>query len=137
MSSNITITKKPNAPFFKSNENEISQVESTQSAPGVNINETEEHYLLSLAVPGLKKEDFNIEIINNIITISAAKEMEPLESINDRCEYDYTHWTRSFTLPPEAEVVLAKANYDEGELIIRIPKGGISETEKPLKVYVY
>ena len=125
------------APFFKAISTEKSALRNTLIAPAVNINETDELYLLSMAAPGLKKEDFNIEIVNNIIAISATKEIESLVSVNDRCEYDYTNWTRSFTLPEDAEVVLAKATYEEGELIIRIPKGGISETEKPLKVYVY
>lgn len=125
------------ASFFKSIETEKFSLNGTHIAPAVNINETEELYLVSMAVPGLKKEDINIEIINNVITISAAKQMAPLVCVNDRSEYNYTNCARSFTLPHDAEVVLAKANYEEGELIITIPKGGISEREQPLKVYVY
>ena len=137
MSGNIKTPIIRKAPFFKPIRTENSALRSILIAPAVNINETEEIYLLSMAVPGLKKENFNIEIVNNIIAISATKEIEPLVCVNDLCEYDYTNWTRSFTLPEDAEVVLAKATYEDGELIIRIPKGGISETEKPLKVYVY
>ncbi|MBC8157510.1 Hsp20/alpha crystallin family protein [Armatimonadetes bacterium] len=137
MSGNIKTPIVPKAPFFKSINTEKSALRSILIAPAINIIETDELYLLSIAVPGLKKENFNIEIVNNIIAISAIKEMESLVSVNGLCEYDYTNWTRSFTLPEDAEVVFAKANYEEGELIIRIPKGGISETEKPLKVYVY
>lgn len=137
MSTYIRTPKAPKAPFFKSIGDEKSPFKKAPVTPAANINETEEHYLLCMAAPGLKKKDFNIEIVDNIITISAMKQMQPLAGIKDRCEYDYTNWTRSFTLPADAEVILAKASYEEGELIIRIPKGGISESEKPLKVLVY
>lgn len=137
MSTNIKTPIAPKAPFFKSIGEEDFPFKLAPDTPAANITETEEHYLLCMAVPGLKKKDFNIEIVDNIITICATKQIEPFAGINDRCEYDYTNWTRSFTLPADAEVILAKASYEEGELIIRIPKGGISESEKPLKVLVY
>jgi len=108
------------------------------SVPAVNITETATEYLLEIASPGMHREDFNIQIEQSVITISAKSERSIEDSsITDRCEYNYTEWARAFALPEDADEVLAHAKYSNGELIIRIPRGNTSENEEKTTVYVY
>lgn len=106
--------------------------------PAVNITETATEYLLEIASPGMHREDFCIEIEQSVISISAKSEkITEDSSVSDRCEYNYTEWTRAFALPEDADEVLAHAKYSNGELIIRIPRGNTSENKAKAIVYVY
>ena len=125
-------------PFFKPGETEKLRSEKIIYSPAVNIEETDEHYLLSVAVPGLKREYFEIVIKDKIITISAKYKSGNANSVRNRCEYDFTNWSRSFILPVDADIILAKAAYRNGELRIRIPKGTEDPAaENPLVDCVY
>jgi HSP20 family protein len=82
------------------------------------------HYTVSLAAPGLKKEDFNIEVDGNVLTISSEKE-ESTEDKGDRYtrrEYSYTSFSRSFTLPDDVKPEAIDARYEAGELKITLPR---------------
>lgn len=130
--------EKEKAPFFKPNRNEKPLYRGRACLPAVNIDETEEHYLLTVAAPGFKRENFEIKINNQIIIISAIKPRLTFKCVKDRCEYDYSNWSRPFILPDDAEAILAKAKYRDGELIIRIPKGpGDIMIKDLITIYVY
>lgn len=95
-----------------------------QQVPAVNITENKDHYTVSLAAPGLKKEDFKIDVENNLLTISSEKE-ERNEEENEkvsRREYSYSRFSRSFTLPEEIKQEAIEANYADGVLKIRLPR---------------
>jgi HSP20 family protein len=94
------------------------------SVPAVNISETKESYQVSLAVPGMKKEDFKIDIDGNMLTISSEKEetKEEKEKKFTRKEYSYSSFSRSFTLPDEVDKEKIEAKYDEGVLKIALPR---------------
>lgn len=131
-------SKLEHVPFFKPGTAEKLLFKKTAFLPAVNIDETDEHYLLTVAVPGLKREQFEIIINNQVITISASQKDVSPKVVRGRCEYDYTNWSRSFILPDNADIILAKAAYRNGELRIRIPKGADDTSIKaPLNVYVY
>ena len=85
----------------------------------------------------LKRENFQVLIEKNIITISAAKEISQESCIHDRCEYDYPRWKRDFHLPDDADALLTTARYKNGELAIRIPKGITELLTGPTHIYVY
>ena len=130
--------RKTKALHFKENEDGKNIVSPALIIPAVNISETTTEYLIVMATPGLQREDFSIEIAESVITISAKKETMPLVScVNDRCEYDYTDWTRAFDLPADADEVLARAEYRNGELTIHIPRNNISENQAKAIIYVY
>jgi HSP20 family molecular chaperone IbpA len=105
--------------------------------PAANVDETENEYILTIASPGFKRGDFQIMIESEILTITAAKKELPLPYINDRCEYNYSHWKRIFSLPDDAEALLARAQYRDGELIIRIPRGKTDNSTCSSTIYVY
>ncbi len=100
--------------------------------PSVNISETENEYKLSIAAPGLEKTDFKIEMREDMLTISAEKEKEEKEEKNgrfNRREYNYTSWSRSFTLPENVKPDQIDAKYENGELKIKVPKTEVRETK--------
>lgn len=98
--------------------------ERTMTVPAVNVLENKDDYRLSLAVPGMKKDDFNIDIEGNMLTISCEKEekKEEKEAKFTRKEYNYTSFSRSFTLPEEVNREKIDAKYEDGVLRLVMPK---------------
>jgi HSP20 family protein len=94
------------------------------NVPAVNITERKEDYLVSLAAPGLKKEDFKIDVEGNMLTISSEKEEknEEKEEKYTRQEYSYSSFERSFTLPDEVSKDKIDAHYQDGVLKLVLPK---------------
>jgi HSP20 family protein len=92
--------------------------------PAVNIVDTPESYELSLAVPGLKKSDIQIDVEGDMITISSEKEesREDKESKYTRKEYSYSSFSRSFTLPQAVNREKIDAVYQDGVLKVTLPK---------------
>ena len=92
--------------------------------PAVNIRERDNHYEVSVAAPGMKKEDFKIKVENNQLTVSSEKEeeKEEKESRFTRREYSYTSFSRSFTLPKDVKQEDIAARYENGELRITLPR---------------
>lgn len=94
------------------------------SQPSVNVVETENDFRIDLAVPGLDKEDFNLEVDRNRLTISAEKAHR--EEVNEdqfmRREFNYTSFTRSFQLPETVNAEAIAANYKNGVLSVTLPK---------------
>lgn len=97
--------------------------------PKVNIKENESGFEVEIAAPGMKKEDFNIMLDKDILTISSEKNEETDESsIYLRKEFDYQSFQREFTLPDTADGEKIKGAYKNGILTITIPK---KEEAKP------
>lgn len=98
--------------------------------PATNIRELDKEFIVELAAPGLKKDDFHVEIENNILEIKVEKRTETEEEKDKytRREYDYTAFYRSFTLPEHVVDDKIKAEYKDGVLMIHLPK-----SEKAIK----
>lgn len=92
--------------------------------PAVNISETDKDYNISVAAPGMSKEDFKIEIDEGIMSISSSvKEESTSEEENfTRREYNYSSFERRFTLPENVKDEEVNATYIDGILKIVIPK---------------
>ncbi|WP_153798382.1 Hsp20/alpha crystallin family protein [Foetidibacter luteolus] len=101
-----------------------SLLNKTLKIPAVNITETAQAYNVSLAVPGFKKEDFNITLDGGMLTISSSKEerKEEKEEKVTRKEYNYASFSRSFSLPEEVNTDNIEAGYEDGILKISLPK---------------
>ena len=99
---------------------------TAKSLPAVNIEEQEDKYVLELAAPGKSKKDFNIELDNDLLTISSEiKEEHKSEDKNrnfTRREFSYESFRRSFTLPDSVDTTKVKANYKNGVLLVDLPK---------------
>ena len=102
----------------------------TLSVPRANITEEGDHFNLSVAAPGLQKSDFKIDLKGNVITISAQKEENKEEKKENftRREYNFSSFSRSFTLPEDVEKDKIDAAYTDGVLKLILPK-----SEKALK----
>lgn len=94
------------------------------SLPKVNIKETPDVFMVEMAVPGLKKSDFHIEIDNQVLSISTE-----IKDVNEQKEVDYTRrefgyssFKRTFTLPESVNDEKINAKYKEGILSIHLPK---------------
>ncbi|MDB5007608.1 MAG: hspA [Mucilaginibacter sp.] len=92
--------------------------------PAVNIAETENEFQIELAAPGLKKEDFKINLEKNVLTVSADKKTEKVEEGKkfSKREYSYSSFTRSFTLPEIADYTKIDAAYTDGILKLNVAK---------------
>lgn len=92
--------------------------------PPVNIQENETSFELELSVPGRKKEDFNIEMDEQVLTITSEskKEEEVKEASYTRKEFSYSSFKRSFTLPDIVNEEGIKASYENGILRFSLPK---------------
>jgi HSP20 family protein len=92
--------------------------------PAVNVTEHNKEYMVELAVPGMKKDDFKIDIDGNMLTISSEKEetKEEKEKKFTRKEYNYSSFSRSFTLPDEINKEKIDAKYENGILKIALPR---------------
>ena len=99
-------------------------LERALTVPAVNITENEKSYQLSIAAPGLKKEDFNVDVDGNMLTISAEKEenKEEKDEQYTRKEYNYSSFSRTFTLPNEIKQNAIEAEYKDGVLHLMLPK---------------
>ncbi len=92
--------------------------------PAVNIAETENEFHIELAAPGLKKEDFKINLDKNILIVSADKKAENVEEGKkfSKREYSYSSFSRSFTLPEVADQTKIEAEYTDGILKLNVAK---------------
>ncbi|WPV00649.1 Hsp20/alpha crystallin family protein [Mucilaginibacter sp. cycad4] len=92
--------------------------------PAANISETEDHYHVELAAPGLKKEDFKINLDRNVLNISVERQNESsdVQKNYSKREYSYSSFVRSFTLPDSANAENIEATYTDGVLKIDIAK---------------
>jgi len=96
----------------------------SSSLPAVNIRESEKSFALELAVPGMNKSDFKIEVNDDVLTVSSEVKNEVNEEKEGykRKEFSYTSFCRSFYLPENVKVEDIKASYKDGILNVEIPK---------------
>jgi HSP20 family protein len=95
------------------------------TVPPVNIRETDTAFEVELSAPGKKKEDFNIEVENELLTISSQfSEHKPEEEEGKytRREFSFSSFRRSFALPESVKDDEIKAAYEHGILKISLPK---------------
>jgi len=94
--------------------------------PSVNVKEHEAGFEIQVAAPGIKKEDFKINLERNVLTISSERQSENEEKDNNgaftRREFNYSSFSRSFTLPEVVEADRIEASYEDGILKIDVPK---------------
>lgn len=95
-----------------------------KNIPATNVKETNDEFKLEIAAPGLKKEEFEIELDKNVLTISSEnKASEESEKENYTLkEFNYESFKRSFTLPKSIDNSKISADYADGVLQIKLPK---------------
>jgi HSP20 family protein len=106
--------------------------------PAINVMETDEAFKLEVAAPGMKKNDFVIEVNNGYLVISAEtkSEMEETEDNYTRKEFNFSSFNRSFWLPEGIKEDKIKATYKEGMLYVSLPKTVVKKVEPKKKISI-
>jgi HSP20 family protein len=104
--------------------------------PRVDIVEAEKAYEIHVAVPGVSKEDFKIDINDNILTISGERKFskEKKESNFHVVETQFGTFSRAFTLPENADAATISAKYVNGILEVTVPKDEKKVLKASIKV---
>ena len=93
-------------------------------APSVDIYENKDQIVLEAELPGMKQEDFDLSIENNVITLRGERKFQKTDETDNyhRVERSYGAFTRSFTLPQTVSAEGATAEYNNGVLRVTLPK---------------
>ena len=136
----MRIVKYNNNNFFTSLMNEffnddfrINVINNNHSVPSVNSIENDNSFEIDLAVPGMKKDDFTIQLNDKVLVISSENTNSVENNSMSLNEFNYSSFQRSFTVPETVELDKIKANYKNGILKVKLPKKKDSIT-KPNRV---
>ena len=111
--------------FFKT---DFPTTNTFSRSGGVNISEGDDDFLIEVVLPGLNKGDFNVNVENDLLTISAERKVENKEEGESngrkytRKEFGFTSFKRSFHLPENVNSDDITANYNQGILAVSLPK---------------
>jgi len=124
MTTDVVKSRSFRSTHFNSRSNWPDRVRPPQRIPGVNITESKDDYIVSMAVPGMKRNDFKIDLDAKKLTIATDKEerREEVDVKYRRKESDYSSFHRSFTLPNDVKPGEIQATYDNGVLWLLVPK---------------
>ncbi len=108
------------------------------SVPSVNIKEQKEGFNLEFAAPGLKKEDFKIELKENRLIVSTSKQNEQKEEAENytRKEFSFSSFSRSFILPETIDNSKIEAAYENRILNVSLPKKESAVVEKHREISI-
>jgi HSP20 family protein len=122
--------------FLGKNISDFPNWKTGGSVPAVNIVEKPDKFLVHLAIPGMDRDDFKINIDNGVLSVASEQEEEheekDKESKYTRREFCYQSFKRSFTLPESVQADKIEAKYDNGILEIILPKYEAAKV-KPVK----
>jgi HSP20 family protein len=106
--------------------------------PRVDIAETENSYEIQADIPGVRKEDLKVSVDNGVLTVQGDRQQEKKEdnARMHRVERFYGHFSRSFTLPEDADTAALTANASEGQLTVSVPRKGPAPSSEPMQVPV-
>jgi len=92
--------------------------------PAVNVLEEDKAYKIEMAVPGLSRKDFHIEVEDDVLTISTEKKESKTDQQDNylRKEFNYQSFKRSFQLPETVDQNNIKASHDSGVLTLHLSK---------------
>ena len=111
--------------FFNDDFWSLGKIDQQANVP-VNLRETDQSYEMSLIAPGLRKEDFKLNVTNDLLTVSYEQKEEHNEEKAEegwlRKEYKMQSFSRSFTLDDSVDVSKISASYDNGVLHLSLPK---------------
>jgi HSP20 family protein len=103
--------------------------------PAMDLVETDDHFVLRADLPGMSESDVNIELEDNVLTVSGERKAEHEEKREGfyRVERSFGAFSRSLTLPKGIDPEAVTARFDKGVLEVRVPK---PEERKPRKIAI-
>ena len=131
--------------FFNNDFLERVEKSATNYMPKANIKELEKEYVIELAVPGYSKKDFELNVEDDTLKISAHKEVKKEETRPERgrrgdgdklihSEYFIENFERSFTLSKNVDADKIEASYKDGIMVVKIPKKEEVLLKKMIKI---
>jgi len=104
--------------------------------PKINIRETEETYNIEVELPGVKKENVDIQVDGDILTIAGERIIkdEVKEEEYRKVESNYGKFSRAFTLPKRVDTSKIEAKFELGILEVNIPKKELIDTSKRIEI---
>jgi len=114
----------------------VSDIAGEQSFP-MSVEELENEYRLEIPLPGQRRENILIDVRPKVLDISVIHQLDQAQSQSSLLKEDERITAeRHISLPPETDPVFASAKYDNGMLVIYLPKGEFTEAG-PRKIVVY
>lgn len=143
----LTVRRRPNGVpalvnvfenFFNNNFPEKYFEDKGEFVPSVNVSETEKEFKLEFAVPGFEKQNFDVQLDKEYLTISGKKEMssEVKEKNYTRKEFSFGSFKRTFTLPENVATEKIEAIYENGILHLNLPKKEVAAETTVKKVEI-
>ena len=145
----MALVRRPNRPFspffthwpeldwFDTTANRLFSDRTGAWAPSVNVEETDSEILLTAELPGVTENDVDINIDNNVLTISGEKRSERETETGDEAtgkyhlvERTYGSFSRAFTLPRTVDAETITADFENGVLAVRMPKSAEARSRK-------
>lgn len=114
----------------------VEEATSENSVPAMDIRERESDFVVRTDLPGVRKEDINVQLENGVLTITAERKTESEEKESERTirrEVRYGRYARSLRLGTQVNEKAVKASYRDGVLELVLPK---AEEVKPRKIAV-
>ncbi|RAJ16160.1 Hsp20/alpha crystallin family protein [Olleya aquimaris] len=116
----------------------MSNFNTGMTLPAVNIKNSNDEFIVEMAVPGLKKSDFDINLDEKVLTISAETQNQNEEEHQNftRREFGYSSFKRTFTLPETVETEKINAKYHDGILEVHLPKREEAKKKPPKTIKI-
>lgn len=111
------------------------EIKESKLIPAVDVEENENEYLLKMDIPGFKKENLNIEVRENLITLSGERKNERVEKNKTYHleERSYGNFKRVFELPSPVDEEKVEAKYEDGVLNLKLTK---ATQQSPKKIAI-
>ncbi|UFH55098.1 Hsp20/alpha crystallin family protein [Spirosoma sp. KNUC1025] len=145
---NTLVRKNNNFPslienFFGRDVNDFfnANTPSFNNVPAVNVVEHKDGFRIEVAAPGMKKDDFKLQLNHNNLTISGSQQTQINDSDNSnerytRREFSYSSFQRTFTLPTSVDADNIQASYTDGLLKIEVPKREEAKIKPPRQIEI-
>jgi HSP20 family protein len=104
--------------------------------PAVDINETDDEYLITAEIPQVNREDVKVQVQNGMLTIKGERKYENEDKKAHRIERYYGSFQRSFTLPDNVNEDKIHADHKNGMLYLRLPKAD-DKQPKQLNIQIH
>lgn len=119
-------------------------VKNVYSSPKVDVKEEKDAYILEMELPGFSEKDVNVELNQNVLTISSVKQTEKNENLsNEKTEQNevkfllkernLSDFQRSFTLPEDTDLQKIEAGCKDGILTVKMAR---KEASRPRKILI-
>ena len=124
--------------FFGREVGTIFRDDAVKSQPMVNVMEGDNAFTIELAAPGLNKQDFNVEVKDDFLVISAEHKTENESDKKNykRREFSFASFKRTFQLPETVDTNAINATYDKGVLSVVLGKKEEEKAPAPKKIDV-